>query len=155
MSWLFAAGRAGCEICGLVHTSALPSTTSLSVRSSVDHRTTNHGAQLQFHTGRHSLEGAFPTIGSWVHYGLGSLNDNLPQFVVLGTPLADSLCAGVNGHGSWLSRPEAYNGIRMNVDPANPLPFASPGPGRFREEQRAEFGLLGKLNRLAGIGLSS
>ncbi len=47
----------------------------------------NHGAQLQYHTGRHSLEGAFPTIGSWVHYGLGSLNDNLPQFVVLGTPL--------------------------------------------------------------------
>ena len=52
----------------------------------------NHGAQIQFHTGRHSLEGMFPTIGSWVHYGLGSLNDNLPQFVVLGTPLAD--CCG-------------------------------------------------------------
>src|SRR5262249_2013553 len=28
----------------------------------------NHGAQLQFHTGRHVLEGPFPTIGSWVHY---------------------------------------------------------------------------------------
>src|SRR5688572_13864004 len=46
----------------------------------------DHGAQLQFHTGRHALEGSNPTIGSWVHYGLGSLNDNLPQFVVLGTP---------------------------------------------------------------------
>jgi hypothetical protein len=33
----------------------------------------NHGAQLQFHTGRHVLEGQFPTIGAWVHYGLGSL----------------------------------------------------------------------------------
>ncbi len=31
----------------------------------------NHGAQLQFHTGRHVLEGQFPTIGSWIHYGLG------------------------------------------------------------------------------------
>lgn len=109
----------------------------------------NHGAQLQFHTGRHSLEGAFPTIGSWVHYGLGSLNDNLPQFVVLGTPLADC-CAGVNGHGSHYLGP-AYNGVRMHVDPANPLPFASPGPGQFREEQRGEFDLLGQLNRLAGI----
>ena len=38
----------------------------------------DHGAQLQFHTGRHVLEGQFPTIGSWVHYGLGSLNDDLP-----------------------------------------------------------------------------
>jgi Protein of unknown function (DUF1501) len=39
----------------------------------------------------------------------------------------------------------------MNVDPANPLPFASPGPGRFREEQQAEFELLGRLNRLSGL----
>ena len=30
----------------------------------------NHGAQMQFHTGRHVLEGPFPTLGSWVHYGL-------------------------------------------------------------------------------------
>jgi hypothetical protein len=109
----------------------------------------NHGAQLQFFTGRHSLEGPFPTLGSWVHYGLGTLNESLPQFVVLGTPLADC-CGGVNGHGAHYLGP-VYDGVRMNVDPTNPLPFASPGPDRFREEQRAEFDLLGRLNRLAGI----
>lgn len=109
----------------------------------------NHGAQLQFHTGRHSLEGVFPTIGSWVHYGLGTLNENLPQFVILGTPLADC-CGGVNGHGSHYLGP-AHAGVRMNVDPANPLPFASPGPTQFREEQQAEFELLGRLNRLAAV----
>ncbi|MHC5541938.1 DUF1501 domain-containing protein, partial [Singulisphaera rosea] len=65
----------------------------------------NHGAQLQFHTGRHPLEGLFPTIGSWVHYGLGSLNDDLPQFVVLGTPIADC-CGGVGGHGAQYLGPE-------------------------------------------------
>jgi hypothetical protein len=109
----------------------------------------NHGAQLQFFTGRHALEGALPTIGSWVHYGLGTLNENLPQFVVLGTPLADC-CGGVNGHGSHYLGPE-HNGVRMNVDPRNPLPFATPGPDKFQEEQQAEFDLLGRLNRLAGI----
>ena len=36
----------------------------------------------------------------------------------------------------------------LHVDPANPLPFAAPGPDDFREEQRAEFALLGRLNRL-------
>ena len=36
----------------------------------------NHGAQTQFHSGRHMLDGEFPTLGAWVHYGLGSLNDN-------------------------------------------------------------------------------
>src|SRR5579862_7194088 len=35
-----------------------------------------HTAQLQFHTGRHFLDGVYPTIGSWVHYGLGALNEN-------------------------------------------------------------------------------
>ncbi|HEV3078230.1 MAG TPA: DUF1501 domain-containing protein [Gemmataceae bacterium] len=109
----------------------------------------DHGAQLQFHTGRHVLEGAFPTIGSWVHYGLGALNDNLPQFIVLGTPIADC-CGGNNAHGAHYLGPE-HNGVRLHVDPANPLPFASPGPDKFREEQQAEFDLLGRLNRLAGI----
>src|SRR5689334_22721995 len=33
----------------------------------------NHGAQTQFHSGRHMLDGEFPTLGAWVHYGLGSL----------------------------------------------------------------------------------
>jgi hypothetical protein len=109
----------------------------------------DHGAQLQFHTGRHALEGAFPTIGSWVHYGLGTLNENLPQFVVLGQPLADC-CGGVMGHSSHYLGPE-HNGVRLNVDPKNPLPFGAPPGDKFREEQKAEFDLLGRLNRLSGI----
>src|SRR5262245_6868765 len=52
----------------------------------------DHGAQLQFHTGRNVLDGFFPTVGSWVHYGLGTLNEDLPQFVVLGKSVAD--CCG-------------------------------------------------------------
>jgi hypothetical protein len=109
----------------------------------------DHGAQLQFHTGRHALEGSFPTIGSWIHYGLGSLNDNLPQFVVLGTPLADC-CGGVRGHGAHYLGPE-HDGVRLAVDPKAPLPFAAPGLGQSREEQSAEFDLLGRLDRLAGV----
>ncbi len=107
----------------------------------------NHGAQLQYHTGRHSLEGDFPTIGAWAHYGLGSLNDNLPQFVVMGTPIADC-CGGGNAHGANYLGPE-HSGVQLSVDPREPLPFAGPGSGVFREEQRAEFTLLNRLNRLA------
>lgn len=109
----------------------------------------NHGAQLQFHTGRHSLDGAFPTIGSWVHYGLGSLNENLPQFVVLGTPIADC-CGGQGGHGGDYLGPE-HDGVQLQVDPKNPLPFAQPGGAMFREEQQAEFELLNQLNRMAAV----
>lgn len=109
----------------------------------------NHGAQLQFHTGRHSLEGQFPTVGSWVHYGLGSLNDELPQFVVMGTPIADC-CGGAGGHGAHYLGPE-HNGVQLAVDPKNPLPFAAPAGDVYREEQQAEFELLGRLNRLAAV----
>jgi hypothetical protein len=109
----------------------------------------NHGAQLQFHTGRHVLEGQFPTIGSWVHYGLGSLNDNLPSFVVLGTPIADC-CGGLGGHGASYLGPE-HDGVQLAIDPRNPLPFAAPGPEVYREEQQAEFALLGRLGRLSSV----
>ena len=109
----------------------------------------NHGAQLQFHTGRHNLDGFFPTIGSWIHYGLGSLNDDLPEFVVLGTPIADC-CGGQGAHGANYLGPE-HNGVQLTVDPKNPLPFASPGSAMFREEQRAEFELLNRLNRLTAV----
>ena len=109
----------------------------------------DHGAQLQFHTGRHVLEGAYPTIGSWVHYGLGSLNDDLPQFVVLGTPIADC-CGGSSAHGANYLGPE-HDGVPLSVDPKNPLPFAAPDRAVFREEQRRELELVGRLNRLTSV----
>ena len=78
-------------------------------------------------------KGSFPTIGSWVHYGLGTLNDNLPQFVVMGTPIADC-CGGLGGHGASYLGPE-HDGVQLAVDPKNPLPFAIPAPDVYREEQ--------------------
>jgi hypothetical protein len=109
----------------------------------------DHGAQLQFHTGRHVREGAFPTIGSWTCYGLGALNQNLPEYVVLGTPTGDC-CGGEWTYGSAYLGPE-FGGVRLNVDGKEPLPFVTPEAGMKLDEQTAELGLLGKLNRLAGI----
>ncbi len=109
----------------------------------------DHGAQLQFHTGRHVREGAHPTIGSWISYGLGSLNEDLPEYVVLGEPTGDC-CGGSWTHGAAYLGPE-HAGVRLNPDAAEPLPFVTPGSGMTAQEQVAEFGLLGRSNRLAGI----
>ena len=106
----------------------------------------DHGAQLQFHTGRNKLDGFFPTIGSWIHYGLGTLNENLPQFVVMGDPVADC-CGGQESHRANYLGPE-HDGVPLVADPANPLQFGRPADGVFREEQQAEFELLARLNRL-------
>lgn len=106
----------------------------------------NHGAQLQFHTGRHRLDGFYPSIGSWVHYGLGSLNENLPQFVVLGTPVADC-CGGMEVHRANYLGPQ-HDGVPLKMDPKDPLPFARPPREIFREEQAEEFRLLRELNQI-------
>jgi hypothetical protein len=107
----------------------------------------DHGAQLQFHTGRNRLDGFFPTIGSWVHYGLGTLNENLPQFVVMGTPSADC-CGGQEIHRANYLGPE-HDGVPLVADPANSLAYGRPAAGVFREEQEAEFDMLQRLDRLA------
>ncbi len=107
----------------------------------------NHGAQLQFHTGRHRVDGFFPTIGSWANYGLGSLNDELPKFVVLGTPVADC-CGGQECHRANYLGPQ-FDGIPLDLDSVDPLPYARPVAGVYKEEQRGEFELLRKLSSLA------
>jgi len=110
----------------------------------------DHGAQLTFQTGRHPREGAHPTIGSWATYGLGTMNENLPSFIVLGTPTGDC-CGGTWTFGSSYLGPQ-YAGVRLNVDAKNPLPFIKPANGaRTLVEQQANLSLLGKLNYLSGI----
>jgi hypothetical protein len=109
----------------------------------------DHAAQLQFHQGRHIFEGIFPSIGAWVHYGLGSLNENLPQFVVLGPPVPPQL-GGAAAVGAAYLGPE-HAGVHIGVDPEKPLPFAFPGPDVYTEEQQREFEFLDKLNRINSI----
>ncbi len=105
----------------------------------------NHGAQLQFHTARHRVDGFFPSIGSWISYGLGTLNENLPEFIVLGTPLADC-CGGREAHRANYLGPQ-YDGVPLVVDPQQSMPYIRPPAGTFVEEQQQKFELLDQLNR--------
>ncbi len=105
----------------------------------------DHAAENQIHTGRHKLDETQPSVGAWVTYGLGSLNDNLPQFLVLGGPTrADTR----SSFGSYYLGPK-YGGIPLAVDPKNPLPYGRRSPDILPDEQRNEFELAGQLNRLA------
>ncbi len=110
----------------------------------------DHGAQLTWQTGRHPRELEHPTLGAWVSYGLGSVNENLPEYVVLGVPTGDC-CGGAFTHGAAYLGPE-HGGVRLNVDAKKPLPFITPADGSMTlEEQMENLSLLGKLNHLAGI----
>jgi hypothetical protein len=104
----------------------------------------NHGAQTQFHSGRHMLDGEYPTLGAWVHYGLGSLNDNLPQFISMGKR---EYWNAKDGH--YLG-PE-HDAVPLRIDPANPLDYGKPELARLADEQRIGFELVNKLNRLRAV----
>ncbi len=103
----------------------------------------DHNAEFQFQTGRHSLDEQQPTIGSWVSYGLGSLNENLPRFVFLGT-YKDTRVKR-NFDANYLG--PAHTGIELSLDPKNPLPYGRPVGGVTDKEQKRQFGLIDAWNR--------
>jgi hypothetical protein len=61
-----------------------------------------------------------PSLGSWIHYGLGSANENLPAFVVM----CDNSGRPVNGPRNWGSgfMPAAHQGVRIQGTEAEPIP---------------------------------
>jgi hypothetical protein len=104
----------------------------------------NHGAQTQFHSGRHMLDGEFPTLGAWVHYGLGTLNENLPQFISMGKR---EYWNARDGH--YLG--PAHDAVPLRIDPANPLDYGKPEGDVRPDEQKLNFELAGRLNRLRAV----
>jgi hypothetical protein len=104
----------------------------------------DHAAENQIHTGRHRLDETQPSIGAWVHYGLGSLNDNLPSFVVLGGPTRPDTRQSIH---SYYLGPE-HAGVPLALDPKNPLPYGSRAAEVLAEQQRNEYELINKLNGL-------
>lgn len=101
----------------------------------------NHGAQTQFHSGRHQNDGEFPTLGAWVDYGLGSLNDNLPQFVSLGRREYWN-----RRDGQYLG--PAHDAVPLRIDPKNPLDFSQPQRPFSPEARQVGKDLIDRLNTL-------
>ena len=104
----------------------------------------NHGAQTQFHTGRHMLDPAQPTLGGWVHYGLGSINDELPQFISIGFReywnRKDGLYLG-----------PSHDAVPLRIDPANPLDFGRPERPFSPQAQSIGFDLVSRLDRATAV----
>jgi hypothetical protein len=61
----------------------------------------------------------YPSMGSWLSYGLGSMNKDLPTFVIL----PDSRGFAPNGPGNWTAGflPAAHQGTMIRAGGANPI----------------------------------
>ena len=102
----------------------------------------NHApAQLLLYTGFANL--GRPSLGSWVSYGLGSENDNLPAFIVLvsgGTVPS----AGKSVWGSGFL-PTIYQGVQCRSK-GDPVLYASDPAGMSRAQRRRTIDAIGRLN---------
>jgi hypothetical protein len=89
----------------------------------------------------------FPGMGAWVSYGLGSLNKNLPTFVVL----PDSRGYAPNGPANWAAAflPAAHQGTMVRPGARNPIQdlFPPAKSGLKKEAEADGLRLLGQLNR--------
>jgi hypothetical protein len=102
-----------------------------------------HGSGLlQMNTGY--LRQGFPSVGSWLTYGLGSPNQNLPGFVVM----LDHRGGPIGGAPNWGSgfMPATFQGTQFRTSGAPIIDLAPPG-GTSPARQRDELDLLSQLNR--------
>jgi hypothetical protein len=101
-----------------------------------------HGsALLQINSGR-ILQG-HPSLGSWVTYGLGSINQNLPGYVVMLDPRGGPTSGAPNWSSGYM--PAAYQGTLIRTS-SEPILNLQPPPNITRDMQRREIDLVQKLN---------
>ena len=102
----------------------------------------NHApAKLIMHTGNQNL--GYPSMGSWITWGLGSENQNLPGYMVLlsgGRPPRAGAALWANGF-----LPSVYQGVQCRTG-GDPVLNAANPPGLNRDIRRAALDSLNRLN---------
>ncbi len=101
-----------------------------------------HGsAMLMMNSGR--ILSGFPSLGSWVNYGLGSVNQNLPGYVVM----LDKTGGPISGAKNWSSgfMPATFQGTTFRTKGA-PVLDLKPRDGMTREAQHDLIAALNEQN---------
>lgn len=102
----------------------------------------HHPGQLMMNTG--SMQFGRPSIGSWLNYGLGSLSNNLPGYVVLTSGRGTS-----GGASNWTSGflPSSYQGVLFR-NQGEPVLHLNRPPGMAAELERSGLDAIRQLNEL-------
>jgi hypothetical protein len=113
------------------------------IRSMYTTNLTHEPALYLIQTGR--MGPGRPSLGSWVVYGLGSENQNLPAYVVLDDPLGLPINGVENWHAGFL--PPLFQGTRFRST-GSPVLNLRPDTDRPTAVVQAERDLLGRLDEL-------
>ena len=103
----------------------------------------NNHAPALFEMNTGSILQGHPSVGSWVTYGLGSENQDLPGFVVM----TDHRGGPIGGAPNWSSgfMPATYQGTLFRAS-GTPILDLNPGAGVSPDGQRADLDLLAQMN---------
>jgi hypothetical protein len=102
-----------------------------------------HGsAMLMMNSGK--LQSGSPALGSWVNYGLGSVNENLPGFVVMLDPTGGPISGAKNWSSGYMPATYAGTVFRPEGSPINDLALP---PGATRPLQRDLLDSLAQMNQ--------
>ncbi|HEY1187863.1 MAG TPA: DUF1501 domain-containing protein [Gemmata sp.] len=134
-------GQSGTEVSDLMPHLATCVDDICFLRSCWCSNTVHAPAMYELHSGR-TLMG-WPSLGSWVTYGLGSVSDNLPAYCVM--PQPEGVPEG--GAPCWSSAflPPVYQGTLLRRGP-NPIINLKPPPDTGAEQNKRQFDLVRKLN---------
>lgn len=142
-------GQSGIEVSELVPQLASVIDDVCLIRSMYTFNPTHLPGRNLFHSG--SVLSTRPSVGSWVSYGLGTENENLPSFIVL-TPQGSSERTATRP--GFL--PPEHQGVTFNnaaVEPGKMIPDLR-NPTLDLEEQRMDLDLLQRHNRRFGAGFA-
>lgn len=134
-------GRSGIDMCE--HFVHLPEVADeLCVYKGCQSESVDHPTAL-YHMNTGNKFGGDPAVGSWVTYGLGSENQDLPGYIVLAE-------AGFpqGGSGNWTNGflPAYYQGTPLRAE-GSPILDIHPPAWKTREHQRKNLDVLADLNR--------
>ncbi|MEO8128791.1 MAG: DUF1501 domain-containing protein [Bryobacteraceae bacterium] len=99
-------------------------------------------ALFQMNTG--FIQGGYPSVGSWVTYGLGTENQNLPAFVVFSDPRGGPIGGAPNWGNGFM--PAAYQGTPFRST-GEPIVDLKPPKDMTPERQRRWLDLLAQYNQ--------
>ena len=138
-------GSNGIEMCEhFVHLAESDVADELCIYKGCQADSVNHPTAL-YHMNTGSRFGGDPAIGAWVNYGLGTMNENLPGYVVM-----TELAAPQGGSGNWSSGflPAHYQATRLRNGKTPILDLAAP-EFKSRLHQRQNLDVLNEINRAA------
>jgi hypothetical protein len=90
-----------------------------------------------------------PSIGAWLAYGLGSMNDDLPTFCVMTSRDKEASCGQLFYDYYWGSGflPSKYQGVKFRAE-GDPVLYLSNPPGVDKDLRRGLLDDLARLNEM-------